>query len=1093
MIRAESRRRELLLSLFFHLHVSPLDSEVYISSSLDEMAAANMRCEKNSLALLSSKRTKAFSKSRADEAFALPAFLDASPTYTVESSYRSVIREPKVEHHVNDVETLKQTMLQHESVFKEQLYELHRLYQVQRLLMEESKRTSLFGHPHSDSPPSTSSLPYNLDSCRAKEERRFWEASRLTSTGKQLSGQIDVNRPCEGKHRVDRLGMGKHSQRPIIDLEQPAAEEHTDIRVEEDQKPLAQMLQASWPDSQCTSSLLGKGKHSIMAMHEETSNRVSTLSHSKWSTFEDCFTTQQKEVPVFPLGSSNSKNCSIESGSLPSSYVTTPVTSLFGVKLTPEINNRDVQSRAMQNDSDYKWREPEAAGSDACASRLPHWLLQGLQTSSTTNIPPINLAHQRHHQTSPFFLPKQGERTSSFEERVSSMCAQKERLDICVKSGGLSFGETLLRAPHCKSSPGYFLDPLTGNVQVLHKLAQASSGNESISLLSPSSVEQHLGASLTSATNHLSSPFVVKHSLVSEETEAASAFLFKEMASNSKNSGSPVPPWYQQSASSVMPLVSKAGAQHQRPSSAVGNSSSSWLHVPPVQEGAFTKSTQEAGEASDLDLTLGLDLNDDEAREGLQRVDDSPSDEHLAQRYNRVGLQSEPVRNDFDLNEQSVQVMDAESQTIPTGSKHIIEGCTGSGWVMSTGVRPHLEWQASNNSSSLKAIPEETIASTMARKQQSANSFYQTNRHGDAPDDEQLHGTRVKGGLVAGRSSDGSGLASCESRSTPVPALTKAKDDSALSGEAFPHSFAIRSSQEVIFDSASLVSARRQGLLSAMLSCSEAYQGDTSGGLPLTESIPFKSIYGHTGNDKASNGKVDASEAADILLLLSLDMPSVVSENQHVGGDEERALKWLADSIPQDDLSCMDGGMAGPRVKESILRGPEHCVEDIGMGERVLDAFELAVLSLKPIDPDSETSFPQPIVRCDLPEECFPPSNLRRRSLRRGRGGKDFQKETLPSIASLSRQEITEDLQIIEGLVKSATEAMARCSLSSKEDVSWSLPALSSAKTPVKAKGFRTCKAGKQNGLLRVCSWGESTRRQRMRRQRRVCLPPLGY
>eukprot|EP00249_Psilotum_nudum_P019606 c27338_g2_i3 orf=437-1201(-) len=40
----------------------------------------------------------------------------------------------------NNVESLKQTMLKHEAMFREQVRELHRLYQVQRLMMAEAKR-----------------------------------------------------------------------------------------------------------------------------------------------------------------------------------------------------------------------------------------------------------------------------------------------------------------------------------------------------------------------------------------------------------------------------------------------------------------------------------------------------------------------------------------------------------------------------------------------------------------------------------------------------------------------------------------------------------------------------------------------------------------------------------------------------------------------------------------------------------------------------------------------------------------------------------------------------------------------------------------
>ncbi|MCO5548507.1 hypothetical protein L7F22_001967 [Adiantum nelumboides] len=1004
------------------------------------------------------------------------------------------------------------------------------------MLMEESKRSSVTSHPHSDSPPSNSSVLQYSNSCRAKEEIRFWEASnasRSTSI-KQLSflsGQIDVNKPCEDKCLVE------HAQRPLIDLEQPA-DELTAFEIEDEKpllrnpffQPVEKLLppRASWQDSQCTSI---SGIVSSMAMHEEKTNsmcREMTPNSGKWRVFEDCFTPERKEVPFFPPGSFNSKCWVTEGSSLPLSHPI-PVTSLFGVNLMQETNNRDVRRPAIQSNLDYNTREPKITCSDACdkstgqASKLPHWLLQGLQTSSVINVSPLNSGHHRQQETS-HFLQKQEEETLSFEQRVSFMCTRQERSDLWVKAGtGHPSGENFLGTPHCKSSPGYLSDLENGNAYQLQKWPQSSGLKDGIPSLSPPSAERRLGASLTPATMHSSSLFVPEQSLLSER-DAALPFFLKEPTSNLNNSGSPVPPWYQQGAPPlVMPLATAVGGQKQRPTIAIGNTLNSWVNVPAVQEDAFLKRTQGIDEiktqgtsgfhpsvvtrpevssrrlifgfmptASDLDLTLGLDLNDDEAREGMQRVDDSLSNEHLAQKHIKVGLRSEPVRYEFDLNEQSGQVMDAESQMIPMSSKHQFEGCTGWGCGMSTGVKsPLLDWQTSHDSSGLKAIPEETTASTGTLRPQSVASLLQTGRHGDAPEDEQLHGIRGSGGLVGGRSSDCSGLTSCESRSTPVPVWAKGRDGSTLSGEACQSIAVGQSYQEVIFDGGSVVSGRRKGLFSAMLGCLEAYQGNTAGNVP-TDKFTFKNSYAPAGNDKASNGNVDASEAADTLLLLSLDPPSMVSEKQYVDGDEERALKWLAESIPQDDMLHMDGDLAVVRLKQSLVRGSEHHVESIGIGEKVLDAFELAVLSLKPINPDSETTCNIPIMRCDVAEECLPPSHLRRRSLRRGRSGKDFQKEMLPTIASLSRQEVTEDLQIIEGLVKSTTEALARCSLASKEDVSWSLPALSSTNTPCKAKGFRTCKAGKHNGLLRVCSWGDSTRRRCMRRQRRVFLP-LGY
>ncbi|KAF2312828.1 hypothetical protein GH714_040878 [Hevea brasiliensis] len=50
------------------------------------------------------------------------------------------------DHYLTYKEKLKQTMLQHEAIFRDQIHELHRLYNRQRELMEEMKRIKFYGH-----------------------------------------------------------------------------------------------------------------------------------------------------------------------------------------------------------------------------------------------------------------------------------------------------------------------------------------------------------------------------------------------------------------------------------------------------------------------------------------------------------------------------------------------------------------------------------------------------------------------------------------------------------------------------------------------------------------------------------------------------------------------------------------------------------------------------------------------------------------------------------------------------------------------------------------------------------------------------------
>ncbi|XP_073021658.1 uncharacterized protein [Primulina eburnea] len=58
----------------------------------------------------------------------------------------------------NDKDSLKQKMIEHETVFRNQVYELHRLYRIQRDMMEEVKRKELRKQRASIEPSSSSSL-----------------------------------------------------------------------------------------------------------------------------------------------------------------------------------------------------------------------------------------------------------------------------------------------------------------------------------------------------------------------------------------------------------------------------------------------------------------------------------------------------------------------------------------------------------------------------------------------------------------------------------------------------------------------------------------------------------------------------------------------------------------------------------------------------------------------------------------------------------------------------------------------------------------------------------------------------------------------
>lgn len=116
-------------------------------------------------------------------------------------------------------------------------------------------------------------------------------------------------------------------------------------------------------------------------------------------------------------------------------------------------------------------------------------------------------------------------------------------------------------------------------------------------------------------------------------------------------------------------------------------------------------------------------------------------------------------------------------------------------------------------------------------------------------------------------------------------------------------------------------------------------------------------------------------------------------------------------------------------IVSSIVGDPENELrvildaKDDGRHEELLpdgmDYFEAMTLKL------TETKVEEYCCRSNIPiKEAIttsaPPNQLRKGRTRRGRQRKDFQSEILPSLASLSRFEVTEDLQTIGGLMEAA-------------------------------------------------------------------------
>lgn len=88
-----------------------------------------------------------------------------------------------------------------------------------------------------------------------------------------------------------------------------------------------------------------------------------------------------------------------------------------------------------------------------------------------------------------------------------------------------------------------------------------------------------------------------------------------------------------------------------------------------------------------------------------------------------------------------------------------------------------------------------------------------------------------------------------------------------------------------------------------------------------------------------------------------------------------------------------------------------------------MDDFEFATLNL--VETKSEELSYTPPVLENL-QENLPSEQPQKGRARRGRQKKDFQRDVLPGLTSLSRNEVTEDLQMIEGLIKATTDTASR-------------------------------------------------------------------
>lgn len=153
---------------------------------------------------------------------------------------------------------------------------------------------------------------------------------------------------------------------------------------------------------------------------------------------------------------------------------------------------------------------------------------------------------------------------------------------------------------------------------------------------------------------------------------------------------------------------------------------------------------------------------------------------------------------------------------------------------------------------------------------------------------------------------------------------------------------------------------------------------------------------------ESDNGSVFAAAAAESIVALSMDRPTDVEASDDM-------LQWFAD-LALSNINDLAG-----------LVELQDCTNDSSDDE--LDSFESLTLKLEETKTDEYWSRPlEPAIITD--EQSASTAHLltkpRRGQQRRRRQKRDFQKDILPGLPSLSRPEIIEDVQLLEGLVQAS-------------------------------------------------------------------------
>ncbi|XP_047149106.1 uncharacterized protein LOC124821284 [Vigna umbellata] len=180
---------------------------------------------------------------------------------------------------------------------------------------------------------------------------------------------------------------------------------------------------------------------------------------------------------------------------------------------------------------------------------------------------------------------------------------------------------------------------------------------------------------------------------------------------------------------------------------------------------------------------------------------------------------------------------------------------------------------------------------------------------------------------------------------------------------------------------------------------------------PLETSLQSLQVLKHSVEQPKDNELMTkAAEAIVVLSSLSFDEVDGVTSESLSECPKVDLLNWFADVVS----SCKDN------VEGNCDVSREKDAEDNDQrSSGGLDYFEAMTLNL-PYTKE-EDYMPKPLVPENFKVEettTLLPTRTRKGPARRGRQRRDFQRDILPGLASLSRHEVTEDLQTFGGIMR---------------------------------------------------------------------------